>query len=215
MQMEILYRDEHILLCVKPVGVLSESGGLPELLQQELGGEVYCVHRLDRAVGGLMVYARSKKAAAGLSALISKRALEKHYLAVISGRPEAPEGSMRDLLYHDVAKNKSYVVSRPRGGVKEAELEYRLLESRAGLSLVRIGLKTGRSHQIRVQFASRAMPLAGDVKYGSTIREHPIALWSEALAFPHPVSGKPVSMSVPPPAKTPWSGFDILIQKEN
>lgn len=209
MDVSILYKDGHIVLCIKPVGVTSEDGGMPELLKEALGGEIYCVHRLDMAVGGLMVYARTKNAAAKLSALIAERKLEKQYLAVVQGCPSDNTGTMRDLLYKDKIKNKSYVVSRMRKGVKKAELDYETLESKNALSLVRIKLKTGRSHQIRVQFSSRGMPLAGDVKYGSKYRDVPIALWSESLSFPHPATGKTISMTAPPPAISPWSDFTI------
>ena len=212
MEIPILYRDRDIILCLKPVGVSSEAGGMPALL----GGEIYCVHRLDAAVGGLMVYARTKAAAAGLSRLIAERKLQKRYLALIQGRPEPERGEMRDLLFHDQAKNKTYVVKRSRRGVKEAELAYRLLERAGELSLVEILLKTGRSHQIRVQFASLGMPLAGDVKYGSRRRDCPIALWSAALRFPHPVTGKPVCLEAMPPLVQPWTDFsDYFITKEH
>jgi len=207
--MDILYQDNHLVLCTKPAGVLSESGGMPEMLEAALGGRFFCVHRLDRAVGGLMVYARDEKAAAKLSALVSERKLDKEYLAIISGSPEEIEGSMRDLLFKDSAKNKSYVVKRMRKGVKEALLEYRVLEKLGDRSLIKIKLITGRSHQIRVQFSSRGMPLLGDVKYGSTFKEYPLALWSHSLAFRHPFTGKSVEMSALPPAEAPWKDFHI------
>ena len=208
-QMNILYEDRALVICEKPAGVLSEEGGMPGLLREALGcPEIYCVHRLDRETGGLMVYAKTKRAAAALSAAIAAGELEKEYLAVLQGQPEE-HGTLRDLLYRDAAKNKSFVVKRMRKGVREAELRYRRLESREGFSLVRVKLLTGRSHQIRVQFASRGMPLVGDGKYGSAWRDRGLALWSTALSFPHPVTGERLSRTLPPPKDWPWSLFDI------
>ena len=206
----ILLGDPAFFLCVKPAGVLSESPGMPELLAAKNGGApIYPVHRLDREVGGVMVYARTKKAAASLSAAVSERRMEKEYLAVVSGAPEEPAGVYRDLLFKDAQKNKSYVVKRPRRGVKEAELRYELLEEKCSLSLIRIRLVTGRSHQIRVQFASRKMPLLGDRKYGSAV-ESPLALWACRLAFPHPVTGQNTEAKQAPPAAWPWTEFETL-----
>ncbi len=207
--MNILYEDRELLVCEKPAGVVSEAGGMPELLQEATGcPEIRCVHRLDRETGGLMVYAKTGKAAAALSAAIAAGQLRKGYLAVVQGQPEEG-GTLRDLLYRDAAKNKSYVVKRMRRGVREAELRYRRLETREGLSLVRVELVTGRSHQIRVQFASRGMPLAGDGKYGSVFREAKLALWSACLSFPHPVTGEPIARTLPPPGIWPWTLFDL------
>lgn len=205
MKLEILYEDAQIILCLKPVGVLSEEGGMPDLLRAQTGAsEIFCVHRLDRAVGGLMVYARTKTAAASLSRQIAEGGLEKRYLAVCRG--EAPlKGEMRDLLYHDPRSNKSYVVKRMRRGVREAALRYETLERREGFSLVRVELLTGRSHQIRVQFASRQLPLLGDRRYGGG--EGEIALWSQDLRFVHPQSGEKLQFTAPPPAKEPWTRF--------
>ena len=180
------------------------------LLREELGTEeIYCVHRLDRETGGLMVYARTKNAAAAISKAIEEGRMQKEYLAVAEG--EAPlEGTLRDLLYRDAARNKSYVVKRMRKGVREAELRYERLAFREGLSLLRIQLKTGRSHQIRVQFASRGFPLVGDKKYGSTVRDAGLALWSTRLSLPHPGSGETLSAELPPPEIRPWTLFSDL-----
>ena len=210
MEISIIYKDSSLVVCRKPVGVESEGEGMPRLLTQQLGGTIFCVHRLDKAVGGLMVYARTKQAAAALSAAVARREMEKEYLCVVPGGPEPAQGLMRDLLYRDAAKNKSFVVKRPRRGVKEAELAYTLLERGPENALVRVALHTGRSHQIRVQFASRAMPLLGDVKYGSRERRCTIALWSCRLAFPHPDSKKPMAFTALPPSSFPWSGFSCL-----
>ena len=162
-----------------------------------------------------MVYARTKEAAGKLSALVSGGRLEKTYLAVISGCPEEKEGRFKDLLFKDSSKNKSYVVKRMRKGVKEAELNYEVLEKRDGLTLIRVKLLTGRSHQIRLQFASRHMPLAGDSKYGSRIKSCPIALWSERLGFVHPFEKKPAEFSALPPEDFPWDRFEYIKEKRN
>ena len=166
----ILYLDNAILVCVNPAGILSQGapeGGtdLPVLLSRQCGGQVYPIHRLDRGVGGVMVYARTKPAAGALSRAVQLGALKKEYLCIVSGGPEAAEGIYRDLLFHDSTRNKTFVVQRLRKGVKEASLSYRVLDTSGNRSLVRIQLHTGRTHQIRVQFASRGMPLLGDRKY--------------------------------------------------
>lgn len=180
--MEILYETKDLTVCIKPVGVDSEKG-MPGLLADALGGSFYPVHRLDQGVGGLMVFARSPEAAAELSALIAQGQFSKEYLALVHGCPEDTEGRMEDLLWKDSRKNKVYVVSRQRAGVKKAALRYRVLR-KGEKSLVRVYLQTGRSHQIRVQFASRGFPLVGDHKYGSRARETNIHLFSAGLTFP-------------------------------
>ena len=155
--MELLYQDSQIVLCVKPVGLSSESGpgSLPSLLEAQLGAAVYPVHRLDLNVGGVMVYARTRQAAAALSQAVQAGHLQKEYLALVHGRPHPSAGAWEDLLWKDSGKNKVFVVRRMRKGVKAASLSYRVLETREALTLVHVRLHTGRSHQIRVQFASR------------------------------------------------------------
>jgi len=180
--MNILYNDNNIAVCIKPVGVDSEHQ-LPETLKAELGGEVFPVHRLDMNVGGVMVYARTKKAAAELSRAVTDGAMIKEYVAEVHGTP--PEnGIFEDLLWKDSKKNKVFVVKRMRGGVKAAKLEFVRL-SEGETSIVRIRLHTGRSHQIRVQFASRGFPLVGDHKYGSRDGETAPKLFSCKLTFPY------------------------------
>ena len=205
----ILYEDRAVLVCIKPSGVLSESTiaglpGLPELLKEQVGGEIFPVHRLDRDTGGVMVYARNRVAAGSLSSAIQERKLQKTYLAVVMGCPQAPAGSFRDLLLHDRQRNKSFVVDRQRGGVKEALLDYRVVSAAGGRSLMEVQLHTGRTHQIRVQFASRKMPLVGDRKYGGCAGE--LALWSAGLSFPHPTTGKIMTFRQLPQGE-PWSDF--------
>lgn len=209
--MKILYEDRSLVLCEKSAGILSEEGGMPELLREALGTEeIYCVHRLDRETGGLMVYARTKKAAAAISKAIEEGRMQKEYLAIVE-RETPTEGILQDLLYRDAAKNKSYVVKRMRKGVREAELGYKRLAFREGLSLLRVKLKTGRSHQIRVQFSSRGFPLIGDKKYGSKYRDAGLALWSTHITLPHPASGEELSRELPPPELWPWTLFADLL----
>ena len=205
---EILEQTPQLVLCVKPVGVRAQGeaeADLPALLKRQLGCEIYPVHRLDQAVGGVMVFAKTAPAAAKLSQAIAGGTLQKEYLAVLERSPERAEGELSDFLFHDRTKNKTYVVSRQRKGVKEAKLAYRVLDVQNGLCLVRIRLYTGRTHQIRVQFASRGMPLVGDGKYGSRKNAAAPALWSYALTLPmggaiarirgrkQPVSGRRLS----------------------
>lgn len=212
----ILYKDDHLIVIEKPSGVLSQldaNGGdsIPKRLEAQ-GLTIKPVHRLDRATGGVMVYTFTDKTAAALSALVQDHEqFIKEYLAVVSGCPSEPSGEMEDLLYHDVRKNKSYVVDRKRGGVKRAKLAYEVLATAdtdgGTFSLVRVRLYTGRTHQIRVQFASRKMPLAGDSRYGG-IRTCPLALWSHRLTFPHPVGGKAIeNRSLPDIHAFPWNVF--------
>ena len=180
--MEILLSDRDIVLCVKPVGLDSEIQ-MPAALKETLGGEIYPVHRLDKNVGGVMVFARTQAAAASLSKAIQEGKLIKEYVALVHGSP--PEsGDWEDLLWKDSGKNKVFVVKRMRGGVKKARLEFTRLTS-GEESLVRIRLHTGRSHQIRVQFASRGYPLVGDHKYGARDNVPAPMLYSCKLTFPH------------------------------
>lgn len=208
--MEFLYADADILVCIKPPRVLStdEPGGMPELVRQAFGdpnGDVRTVHRLDRVVSGLMVLARNPKAASELSRQIREDVFRKEYLAVVHGVPESGEGTLTDLLVRDKARKMTMVVKEPGKGVQEALLDYRVLSQKENLSRVRILLKTGRTHQIRVQFASRGMPLVGERKYST--REDPceIALWSCYLGFYHPKTGEWMTFEKEPPQDYPWS----------
>jgi 23S rRNA pseudouridine1911/1915/1917 synthase len=212
---EILHCDKDIVVAVKPRGVLSEEQTgeqtMPALLREAIGGDIFTVHRLDRAVGGVMVYARNKKAAAALSAAIQSGELQKVYTAVVTGTPDAAEGEWRDHLYHDQKQNKTFVADHERKGTKEAILEYRLLDKKCanGVEFSRISIKllTGRSHQIRVQFASRGLPLVGDGKYGSRQKAAYLALCATRLTFPHPKSKKLCTFEAPTPTDFPWDLF--------
>lgn len=200
----ILFQDKALAVCLKPPGILSQDGPgetLPALLRNQLGGDIFPVHRLDREAGGVMVCARTSRAAGALSAAMPE--FRKEYLCVIRGRPEASEGTYRDLLLHDKARNKTFVVQRMRGGVKEASLDYRVLAEKDGMSLVRVLLHTGRTHQIRVQFASRGTPLLGDGRYGGGSGS--MALWSWSLAFPHQ-NGKTMKFQALPEGGV-WDAF--------
>ena len=180
--MDILYSDPQIAVCIKPVGLDSERE-VPAALQEQLGGEVYPIHRLDKNVGGVMVYARTKAAAAALSKAVQEGTMVKEYVAVVHGQP--PEtGDWEDLLFKDSSKNKVFVVKKERRGVKKARLEFQRLTG-GETSLVRIRLHTGRSHQIRVQFASRGYPLVGDHKYGARDEAAAPMLFSCCISFPY------------------------------
>lgn len=191
--MEILFHDREIAVCIKPVGLDSEAE-VPAQLKQTLGGEIFPLHRLDKNVGGVMVYARTKAAAAKLSKVIQDGQMVKEYVAMVHGCPPE-EGDWQDLLFKDSRKNKVFVVKKQRSGVKAARLEFRRLRQ-GERSLVAIRLHTGRSHQIRVQFSSRGFPLVGDHKYGSRAEETAPMLFSCRLTFPH--GGKTVTFEAQP-----------------
>ena len=204
---EILQETKTSVVCVKPVGIAAQGTdpqALPQLLAAQLGCEVYPVHRLDQTVGGVMVYAKTAKEAARLTQSMGEGGMQKTYLAVLTGCPEETSGTLEDLLFHDRVKNKTYVVRRPRGGVKKAVLSYEILAEAEGLSLARVRLQTGRTHQIRVQFASRGCPLAGDGKYGG--RGSAPLLWSYRLSFPDPRDGRMQTFEKSP-ENPPWEAL--------
>ncbi len=220
--MKILYEDKDLILCEKPVGVSSQQGDgkAPDMLtlladyRRGQGSDDYVglVHRLDTPTGGVMLYSKRADMTGKLSELVANGDYQKTYLAVVHGAPEAPAGELCDLLFHDKRKNKSYVTDKKRQGVKEALATYRLLEtvekSDGGkMSLVEVTLITGRTHQIRVQFASRKMPLVGDGKYGSKDNKATCALWSHKVSFTHPVTGKQVTAESQPGKGYPWGLF--------
>lgn len=216
----ILYEDNHLLVVVKPPGWLSQADGssAPDVLEAARAyigekyhkpGNVYLglVHRLDRPVGGVMVLARTSKAAARLSAAIREHRMEKTYLAVACGTP--PEGELVHHLVKDAQTNTSRVAVPGAPGAKRAALSLKVLETRGGLSLCQIGLLTGRSHQIRVQLAASGAPLWGDRRYNpASAPGQSVALWAWHLVLPHPVGGRMMTFSAPPKG-APWQEFDI------
>ena len=214
--LHIVFEDKYLLLCVKPVGVLSEDSGsgasMPRLLCAHYStlrqaNYIATVHRLDKITGGLMIFSRRREVTGKLIAAVAAHQVEKEYLAVLRGHPEEKEAELTDLLFRDAAKNKSYVVKRMRKGVREAKLSYRVLAETEELTLVRVRLHTGRTHQIRVQFASRGLPLLGDIRYGSKDPKCTASLWSYRLALTHPLTGEKIDVCQPPPAQYPWNLF--------
>ena len=217
-KLTVLLNREGFIVCVKPAGVSSEEGteaspGMPGLIARTLSlpdsSGVLPVHRLDQGTGGVMVYALSRACAAALSRLIADGRMDKTYLAVTEGCPDAPEGRWTDLMDWDRSRRKAYTVSRARKGVREAALRYETLGQKDGLCLLRIALETGRTHQIRLQCASRGLPVMGDRRYGGKRPCEGPALWCESLRFPDPEDGRrAVSALVPPPReRTPWRFF--------
>ena len=210
---EILEQTPGLVVCIKPVGVRAQGeapDALPALLAKQLGAGVYPVHRLDQAVGGLMVFARTGAMAAKLSQAMAEGTLQKEYLAVLGARPKDDAGEFFDPLFHDRFKNKTYVVSKERKGVKKASLSYRVVAEADGLCLVHVRLHTGRTHQIRVQFASRGMPLVGDGKYGSRKNAASPALWSYALTVP--MDGAIARIRALPEAAGVWAPFEQALR---
>lgn len=206
--MELIHVDRDVVVCIKPPRVIStdEPGGLPDLIREALGDpNIRTVHRLDRVVSGLMVLARTRKAAAELSRQIMAGEFDKEYLAVLHGIPTEEAATLRDLLLRNKQERKTYVVCEPGKDVQEAVLNYHLLSQKENLSKVRIELVTGRTHQIRAQFSSRGMPLVGDQKYGSGEDDCEIALWSHKIAFNHPYTGKRMEFIQNPPEVYPWT----------
>ena len=207
--MDILYQDSDIIVCIKPSRVLStdEPGGLPDLLREALGdpkADIRTVHRLDRVVSGLMVVARNASAASELSRQIRENSFGKEYLAVLHGCPTEERGTLVDLLYRDKARRMTMVAQELARGVQEAVLSYLVLRCNDSMSRVRILLHTGRTHQIRVQFASRGMPLVGERKYAEGNDPCEIALWSYRLQFTHPGTGEKMTFTREPPVGYPW-----------
>lgn len=209
---KILFEDEYIIICEKEAGMISEDSdsdeSLPKILRKQINCGIYTLHRLDKPVGGAIMYAKTKKSASAFSAMISDNRLNKKYIAVTEGVLNEKSGEMRDLLFKDSRKNKTFVVKRIRKGVKEAVLKYNVISENDNRSMVEIELKTGRSHQIRVQFASRKAPLAGDGKYGSRDNKCSVALWSYSLSFMHPFTKQQICItSLPDFSVYPWSEF--------
>ncbi len=218
MDINILHKDRDLLLCCKPAGVPTQPdpSGQTDLLTalQATHKTASLIHRLDTPTGGVMVYGLTPKATAKLCAMVQDHGqFQKEYLAVLAKPPVESEGQMRDFLYHDKRANKSYVTEGNRKGSKEAILDYRVLATAEnGYTLVLVRLHTGRTHQIRVQFASRGLPLVGDGKYGSREKCPYIGLWAFRLTFPHPITGKSLSaQAIPNQDRAPWNCFNETV----
>lgn len=226
--LDILYEDNHILACVKPVGVLSQADAtgdsdmltliadyLREKYQKPGNVFVGLVHRLDRMVGGVMVFAKTSKGASRLSEQVRNHTFQKTYRAVVAGKPAA-SGTFHDYLLKNEKTNMVSVVPKGTPGTKEAVLDYKVLSQYMvegqPLALVEINLHTGRPHQIRVQFSSRKMPLVGDHRYGKPLQGLPkvssVALWSYSVEIQHPTKKEPMVFSKEPPVDgMPWRYF--------
>ena len=218
--MRILFEDNHVLVAVKPPMVPTQAdasgdadmlGMVREYLRETYHkpGNVYVglLHRLDRPVGGVMVFAKTSKAASRLSRQIREGGMQKEYLAVVHGLPPA-EGRMEDFLLKDGTKNRVKVVREGIPGAKWAALSFQREAARRDRSLVRVFLETGRPHQIRVQFASRRTPLWGDQRYNPQARPgQQIALWAVSLTLRHPVTQETMTFTCPPPDNVPWNLF--------
>ncbi|WP_156857795.1 RluA family pseudouridine synthase [Oceanobacillus sp. AG] len=222
MDLKILYEDNHLLFVIKPVNmpVQEDRTGDPDLLnvvksdikeRYNKPGNVYVgmVHRLDRPVGGVMVFAKTSKAASRISDVIRKQEMEKKYLAIVRGVPDKEFARLEDYLVKNKKKNIVHTSTKENKEAKRALLDFEVLGTKKGLSLLAITLHTGRPHQIRVQLASRGLPLYGDQKYGENVNKpgEQIALWSSELALPHPTKKEKIRISAAPPNEYPWNLF--------
>ncbi len=220
--LNVIYEDNHIIVVEKPCNIPSQADktGDEDMLtliksyikeKYNKPGEVFLglVHRLDRPVGGIMVFARTSKAASRLSESIRVKDFSKKYLAVVEGKFENKAGTLEDYLFKDEALNKSRVVSKDKKGAKLARLTYEVIEEHEDVSLVKINLETGRHHQIRVQFANSGHPLVGDQKYGKSNPGVQIALWAYELEFKHPTKDEIMKFNVYPRKVGPWKTFEM------
>ena len=220
---KVLYEDNHLLVVEKPVNILSQGDDtndkdMVNLLKQYVKekynkpGNVYIglVHRLDRTVGGAMVFAKTSKAASRLSEQVRNKTFKKTYRAVIHGTMDKKESILKDYLYKNKKTNMVSVVNKNHKEAKNAELSYETLDKKNGFSLVEIDLKTGRSHQIRVQFASRKHPLFGDQRYGQDVNKvgQQISLWSYKIEIDHPTTKEKMEFVCEPPKEYPWDLFN-------
>jgi 23S rRNA pseudouridine1911/1915/1917 synthase len=209
--LNIIYEDNHLIAVIKEPGVLSQSDGraVPDLLtivrnhikdKYKKPGKVYLalLHRLDMPVSGIMVFAKTSKAAKRMNEQIRRGGMEKRYLAVVTGRPKEPLGRLEGFILKDAENNKSRMCSSEEPGAKYAALEYSLVSESECFSLLDIRLITGRSHQIRVQMADMGNPIAGDRKYGSDKSHHTTALFAWALVFKHPVTKEEIRLAYYP-----------------
>lgn len=214
--MTVLWQDNDLMIVEKLPGQLSEASesplSLPHILKKEffLTETPHPVHRLDREVGGALLLAKNASTMASVSRLAAEGGIHKTYLAVTEGIPPAKEDYFQDLLFHDKTRNKTYVVKKERRGVRFAALSYRTVketDQSGELALCEVTPETGRTHQIRVQFAARHLPLFGDRKYGAKRKDGAFGLWCYQLSFLHPKTGKELLVSAPPPGQFPFSLF--------
>lgn len=225
MKIPILFEDNHLLLVEKPINipVQADSSGDLDLLtilkndlkkRYQKPGNVYLglVHRLDRPVGGAMVFAKTSKAASRLSDMIRKNVIERNYFAVVHGKPHKKRGQLAHYLHKDTRKNKVSVVSSNHPNAKKAVLDYEVIESKNGFSLLSVNLHTGRPHQIRVQLSAMGNPIFGDQKYRGHLQKpgQQLALWAHSLFFEHPVRREPVGVYSLPPNRYPWNLWGTL-----
>lgn len=224
----IIFEDNHLLVVKKPPNILSQKDctgddDMVTLLKQDLKvrynkpGNVYLglVHRIDRPVGGVMVFAKTSKAAARLTEQLKKREFMRTYLALIHGHPLKPKGTLIHYLLKDQKTNMVSAVNKSTKGAQEAILDYEVLHCQERFSMVKVNLRTGRSHQIRVQFASFGHPLFGDQRYGQKLNRpgQPIGLWSYEISCLHPVSKERMSFQSVPD-KDPWTQFGVDLSQD-
>jgi len=207
--MKILYEDKNVAVIVKPPEILSQFSEKEEnavsILKEKTGSEIFVISRLDRNVGGVTVFAKNQKTAADLTRQMQSGEFKKEYIAAVYGCPEEDKGEFHDLLFKDSRKNKSFVVKKERKGVKKASLEYEVIEKRDEISIVKIHLHTGRTHQIRVQFSSRKMPLVGDGKYGAKDNVKNMGLFCREISFKNIATKETMTFSAEPENVYPWN----------
>ena len=218
--LNILYEDNHIIVVIKEPRIPSQADKTKDadmltIIKQYIKekyqkpGNVYLglVHRLDRSVGGVMVFAKTSKAASRLSEQVRNKTVSKSYIAIVKGKMENEKGNMQDYLVKNERLNKSTVTDKNNKKAKYAELDYETIyyDKVRNMSLVKINLKTGRHHQIRVQFSIRGHSLCGDTKYGTRSRTGELALWSYKLEFNHPTTKERLSFKYIPKATGVWS----------
>ena len=223
-ELTILYEDNHIIVVMKPQGLPScgDESGDDNMLEQvrryvkekyNKPGNVYIglIHRLDRPTGGVMVFAKTSKAASRLAEQMRNGDFEKKYLAVLVGTPKEPKGTLVNYLKKNPVNNMVYICTQTTDGAKMASLEYRVLEEKGGYCLADIKLHTGRTHQIRVQMAGFSHPVYGDMRYGGeNAKKGNLALWAYSLTFTHPVTKERLRFMLEPPAENvPWKNFDL------
>ncbi|WP_163971432.1 RluA family pseudouridine synthase [Oceanobacillus halotolerans] len=225
MNIPVLYEDNHLLVVEKPVNIpvqedITKDPDLLSILKEDIKkryqkpGNVFLalVHRLDRPVGGAMVFAKTSKAASRLSDSMRRGKFDKSYMAVVRGEPQAEQATLEHYLWKDRSKNKVYAVSPQYKQAKKAKLAYKVVDQTKQFSLLEIQLYTGRPHQIRVQLSETGCPLYGDQKYGQGLNKHgqQIALWANELSFEHPTKKDIITVHSTPPSEYPWEQFDVL-----